>query len=77
MFDMDSVPPAMTREVVPVRIDWAARMVDLMEEAQTLFIVVATVEWGRPALRAHWRAGFWPRLWGWWLAQYGLLHLCR
>lgn len=35
---------------------------DLVPEAQTLFMVVQTVESGRPALMAHWRAGFWPRL---------------
>lgn len=34
-----------------------------MEEAQTLLTVVQTVEVGREAPRAHWRAGFWPRLW--------------
>ncbi len=34
----------------------------LVPEAQTLFTVVQTVVSGRPALRAHWRAGFWPRL---------------
>ena len=32
------------------------------EEAQTLFTVVQTVESRRPAPRAHWRAGAWPRL---------------
>ena len=37
-------------------------MIALREEAQTLFIVVQTVESGMPALMAHWRAGFWPRL---------------
>ena len=37
-------------------------MMALREEAQTLFIVVQTVESGMPALTAHWRAGFWPRL---------------
>ena len=37
-------------------------MMALREEAQTLFTVVQTVEFGMPALMAHWRAGFWPRL---------------
>lgn len=59
---MDSVPPAMITEALPVIIVWVARMMALREEAQTLFIVVQTVESGMPALRAHWRAGFWPRL---------------
>ena len=35
---------------------------DLRPEAQTLLTVVQTVEEGRPAVRAHWRAGFWPTL---------------
>lgn len=34
----------------------------LVPEAQTLLTVVQTVESVRPALMAHWRAGFWPRL---------------
>lgn len=33
-----------------------------MLDAQTLLTVVATVELGKPALIAHWRAGFCPRL---------------
>ena len=37
-------------------------MIAFREEAQTLFIVVQTIESGMPALIAHWRAGFWPRL---------------
>ena len=37
-------------------------MMALREEAQTLFTVVQTVESGMPALMAHCRAGFWPRL---------------
>lgn len=61
---MDSVPPATTHEAVPVMMVWAARITDLALEAQTLLMVVQIVELGRPALRAHWRAGFWPRLGG-------------
>jgi hypothetical protein len=49
-------------EAFPVIIVWAPRIMAFREEAQTLFMVVAIVELGRPALRAHWRAGFWPRL---------------
>ena len=59
---MDSVPPAITAEAVPVMIVWAARMMALREDAQTLFMVVHTVECGMPAPRAHWRAGACPRL---------------
>jgi hypothetical protein len=40
-------------------------MIALTEEAQTLLTVVATVDSGRPAPRAHWRAGFCPRLLTW------------
>ena len=59
---MDSVPPATTTEALPVMIVWAPRMIALMEEAQTLLTVVATVDSGSPAPIAHWRAGFWPKL---------------
>ena len=48
----------MMQEAVPVMIDWVAREMALRDEAQTLLIVVHTVLLGRPALRAHWRAGF-------------------
>lgn len=37
-------------------------MMALMLDAQTLLTVVQTVEFGRPAPIAHWRAGFCPRL---------------
>jgi len=56
------VPPAMTAEALPVMIVWAPRTIALREEAQTLLTVVQTIEFGRWAPRAHWRAGFWPRL---------------
>ena len=52
----------MTTEALPVMIVWAARTMAFSEEAQTLFTVVQTVASGRPAPRAHWRAGAWPRL---------------
>ena len=52
------MPPAMMIEALPVIIVWAPRIMALRLEAQTLFTVVATVLSGRPALRAHWRAGF-------------------
>ena len=61
---MDSVPPARTQGVVPEAIVWVPRMMALREEAQTLLMVVQIVEVGRPAVMAHWRAGFWPRLGG-------------
>lgn len=51
-------------EALPVMIVWAPRMTDLRPEAQTLLIVVLIVVTGREAARAHWRAGFWPRLFG-------------
>jgi hypothetical protein len=35
-------------------------MVAFMPEPQTLLIVVAPVESGKPAPRAAWRAGAWP-----------------
>lgn len=41
---------------------WAPRMMAFNDEAQTLFTVVATTVLARPAPRAHWRAGAWPRL---------------
>ena len=50
---MDSVPPAMIAEALPVMMVWVARIMALREEAQTLFIVVQTVESGMPALMAH------------------------
>ena len=59
---MDSVPPATTAEALPVMIVCAASTIALVPEAQTLFTVVQTVESLRPAVIAHWRAGFWPRL---------------
>ena len=59
---MDSVPPAMIAEALPVMMVWAARMMAFKLEAQTLLTVVQTVEFGRPAPRAHCRAGFCPRL---------------
>ena len=52
----------MIAEALPVMMVWVARMIALREEAQTLLIVVQTVESGMPALMAHCRAGFWPRL---------------
>lgn len=62
--DMDSQPPATTMSEVPRMMFWAARIIALVPEAQTLLIVVEIVEGGRPAPMAHWRAGFWPRLEG-------------
>lgn len=62
MLDMLSVPAATTIWALPVMIVWAPTMRALMEEAHTLLMVVATVDSGRPAPMAHWRAGFWPRL---------------
>ena len=56
------MPPASTQGVVPEAMVWVPRMMALREEAQTLLMVVQIVEGGRPALMAHWRAGFWPRL---------------
>ncbi len=59
---MDSVPPAMIAEAFPVMMVCAPRMIALRLEAQTLLTVVHTVEVGRPAPMAHWRAGFCPKL---------------
>ena len=38
----------------------APRVMAFMPDEQTLFTVVHSVETGRPALRAAWRAGAWP-----------------
>jgi hypothetical protein len=59
---MLSVPPATTMSALPVMIVCAPTISALIEEAQTLLMVVATVDSGSPAPIAHWRAGFWPRL---------------
>lgn len=59
---MDSAPPATMMLALPVMIVCAPRMMAFTEEAQTLLMVVQTVESGRPAPRAHCRAGFWPML---------------
>lgn len=59
---MDSVPPAITADAFPVMMVCAARIMALRPEAQTLLTVVQTTESGRPAPRAHCRAGFCPRL---------------
>lgn len=62
MFDMLSVPAAITISAEPVMIVWAPMIRALTEEAHTLFTVVQTTDSGRPAPMAHCRAGFWPRL---------------
>jgi hypothetical protein len=59
---MLSVPAATTMSALPVIMVCAPIISDLIEEAQTLLMVVETVDSGRPAPMAHWRAGFWPRL---------------
>jgi hypothetical protein len=59
---MDSVPPATMMDALPVMMVCAAKMRALTLEAQTLLTVVQTTDSGRPAPRAHWREGFWPRL---------------
>jgi hypothetical protein len=59
---MLSAPPATTTDAPPVAMVCAASARALRDEAQTLLMVVLTVAAGRPAARAHWRAGFWPRL---------------
>jgi len=64
VLDMDSVPPATMQEAVPVMMVWVPRMMAFRPEAQTLLMVVQGTVSGRPAFRAHCRAGFWPRLWG-------------
>lgn len=63
MLVMDSVPPATTMSAQPVRMVCVPRMMAFKLEAQTLLTVVQTVVSERPALMAHWRAGFWPKLW--------------
>jgi hypothetical protein len=55
---MLSVPAATTMSALPVMMVCAPRMMDLIDEAHTLFTVVATVERGRPAPTTTWRAGF-------------------
>lgn len=55
---MDSAPPAIQIEAFPVMMFCVASATALTEEAHTLLTVVATVDGGRPAPRAHCRAGF-------------------
>jgi hypothetical protein len=50
---MLSVPAATTMSALPVMMVWAPTMRALIEEAQTLLMVVATVDSGRPAPIAH------------------------
>ena len=52
----------MMQEALPVIMVCVASTMAFRDEAHTLLMVVQTVESGRPALRAHCRAGFWPRL---------------
>lgn len=59
------MPPAIMAEAEPVWMVCVARVIAFREEAQTLFMVVQTMVLGREAPRAHWRAGFWPRLGVW------------
>lgn len=62
---MDSVPPAIIADALPVMIVCVAKITALRPDAQTLLTVVQTVEFGRPAPTAHCRAGFCPRLNEW------------
>src|SRR5581483_9695352 len=57
---MLSMPPASTMLDSPARMALAARETAFSDEPQTLLTVSAATESGRPALRAAWRAGFWP-----------------
>lgn len=57
---MLSMPPAMEQSLWPTMMPWAAREMAFRPEAQTLFTVVASVSFPRPALMTAWRAGDWP-----------------
>ena len=59
-FDIDSIPPATITLWSPDRIIWSAISTARMLDAQTLLIVSAGSETGRPAPIAAWRAGAWP-----------------
>ncbi len=59
--DIDSMPPATTTSESPAAIPWAASITAFSPEPQTLLIVRAATEGGRPARIAAWRAGAWPR----------------
>src|SRR5690606_23205155 len=61
---IDSMPPATTIEAEPALIRSWPSMIAFMPEPQTLLMVVAPAEVGRPAASAAWRAGAWPRLAG-------------
>lgn len=56
------MPPATTIEALPVMMVWAPRIMAFRPEAHTLLTVVQMTDSERPAPRAHWRAGAWPRL---------------
>src|SRR5690606_2307386 len=61
---IDSMPPATTTAADPAVTRPAASTIAFMPEPQTLLMVVQPAEVGRPAARAAWRAGAWPRLAG-------------
>ena len=50
----------MMQRYSPARIEFAASITALSDEPQTLLIVTAGVESGKPAPNATWRAGAWP-----------------
>jgi hypothetical protein len=58
---MFSVPPATMISASPALMAWAAVITDWRPDPQTLLMVVAGTESGRPALIATCRAGFMPR----------------
>ncbi len=58
---MLSIPPATITSAEPaLSMSWA-KIAACMPEPQTLLMVTASAEVGRPAPRAAWRAGAWPR----------------
>src|SRR5438105_2608400 len=57
---MLSMPPATKACSSPAWMDWAANMMALRPEPQTLLTVTAGMSSGRPAEMAAWRAGAWP-----------------
>ena len=58
---MDSMPPATIMSEEPAASASAAIIAAFMPEPHILLMVTASVDLGRPAPSAAWRAGAWPR----------------
>ena len=58
---MLSMPPATTRSTLPAASASEPMITVCMPLPHTLLTVVASTDFGSPALIAAWRAGAWPR----------------